>query len=58
MLLGLLSAWGIAARIDDQQTAPWYVSAGQASFLAIYLLYPIWCLQLARHVRLPAELSS
>lgn len=46
MLTGLLAVPGILTRLDDQDAAPWYVVAGQVSWLGTYLLYPIWCLRL------------
>lgn len=48
MLVGLLAVPGVLARVDDQNTAPWYVALAQLSWLGTYLLYPIWCFQLAR----------
>jgi hypothetical protein len=46
MLTGLLAVPGVLTRVDDQDAAPWYVVAGQVSWLGTYLLYPIWCLRL------------
>jgi hypothetical protein len=51
MLAGLLAVPGVLARADDQDASPWYVSVAQLSWLGTYLLYPIWCLRLARTQR-------
>jgi hypothetical protein len=48
MLVGLFAVPGVLARVDDQNTAPWYVTVAQLSWLGTYLLYPIWCFRLAR----------
>jgi hypothetical protein len=48
MIIGLLTAPGVLARIDDPQFAPWYVNAGLFGWLGTYLLYPAWCLWLSR----------
>jgi hypothetical protein len=52
MLVGLLAVPGVVARIDDQNASPWYVFVAQLSWLGTYLLYPIWCFQLARTQRI------
>jgi hypothetical protein len=52
MLVGLLAIPGVLARVDDQSASPWYVVIAQLSWLGTYLLYPIWCLLLARTLRL------
>lgn len=51
MLTGLLSAPGIVAGTDDTSDLAWYVALGNASWLGIYLLYPLWAFRLGRLLR-------
>lgn len=48
MLLGVLGVPGLLAGIDNQAAAPWSVALAQGNWLGTYLLYPAWCLRLAR----------
>jgi uncharacterized membrane protein YeaQ/YmgE (transglycosylase-associated protein family) len=56
MMFGVLAMPGILAGVDDWEASPWYVTASQVSWLGTYLLYPLWCLLLAR-ARRPARVS-
>jgi hypothetical protein len=48
MALGVLAIPGLLAGVDAAETAPWWAHAGFAGGLGWVLLYPIWCLWLAR----------
>jgi hypothetical protein len=48
MLAGVLAVPGLLDRIDDWEPPPWYLSCSQVSWMGTYLLYPIWCVLLAR----------
>lgn len=51
MLLGLAGLPGVLAGVDDWEAASWYVNAGLLGWLGTYVLYPTWCLRVARHLR-------
>jgi hypothetical protein len=48
MLAGVLAVPGLLHRIEDWHLPPWYLSCSQVGWLGTYLLYPIWCVLLAR----------
>lgn len=51
MLLGLAGLPGVLAGVGDWEAAAWYVNAGLLGWLGTYVLYPIWCLRVAGHLR-------
>jgi hypothetical protein len=56
MLLGLAGLPGVFQGVDDWESAAWYVNAAFLGWHGTYLLYPAWCLRLARDARgLPVE---
>ena len=48
MLAGVLAVPSLLNRVDDWEIPPWYLSCSQVSWLGTYVLYPIWCVLLAR----------
>lgn len=48
MALGVLAIPGLLAGVEVAETAPWWAHAGFAGGLGWVLLYPLWCLWLAR----------
>jgi hypothetical protein len=44
MALGVVVLPGIVLRIDDMETAPWWVWLGFIGWLGIYVLYPMWAI--------------
>lgn len=53
MSVGLLVTPGILHRVDVQASASWMVNLGQLGGLGFFILYPIWCFTLRRHLRSP-----
>lgn len=45
MALGIAAVPGILLRIDDMETAPWWVWLGFVGWLGIYVLYPAWAIR-------------
>jgi hypothetical protein len=45
MALGVVVVPGILLRIDDMETAPWWVWLGFVGWLGIYVLYPAWAIR-------------
>jgi hypothetical protein len=48
MLAGVLAVPSLLNRVDVWEIPPWYLSCSQVSWLGTYVLYPIWCVLLAR----------
>ena len=51
MSLGVILLPAIATRVDDADSAPWWVWAGFLGFLGTYVLYPFWVIWFGRVLR-------
>lgn len=50
MLLGFVSAPGIALGVDDMETAPIWVWLGSVGWIGAYVVYPAWAIRLGRAI--------
>jgi hypothetical protein len=50
MAIGFVVLPGVAQRLDDMATAPWWVWIGFVGWLGIFVLYPAWSLWLGREL--------
>jgi hypothetical protein len=48
MASGVVALPGVALRIDDLATAPWWVWLGFAGWIGLYFSYPVWAIWLGR----------
>jgi len=53
MLAGVLAVPSLLNRIENWEVPPWYLSCSQVSWAGTYVLYPIWCVLLARSLGRP-----
>jgi hypothetical protein len=53
MLLGLLAIPAALDGVDDWESAGWYVTLAQVSWLGTYVLYSIWCIRVAAYRSAP-----
>ena len=58
MSVGLLVTPGIFNRVDAQASASWVVNLGQLGGLGFFVLYPIWCFALRRHLLSPTPVKG
>lgn len=58
MSIGILSLPGIALRLDDPATAPWWAWIGILGWLGTYVLYPAWALWLSRQGSLGVDTTG
>lgn len=55
MSLGLILLPAVATRLDDAESAPWWVWTGFLGFLGTYVLYPFWVIWFGRVLPLDRE---
>lgn len=51
MAVGIIAVPGVALRLDDLETAPWWVWVAFVGWLGIFVAYPAWCLWTGRILR-------
>jgi hypothetical protein len=49
MMMGLVGLYGMLLRLDGDNLSPLVMVAG-TSFVAIGILYPVWCLRVGRDI--------
>jgi hypothetical protein len=48
MVVGIIGIAGAAMRIDSMADTPWWLWLYGIGWLGTYVVYPVWCLLLAR----------
>jgi hypothetical protein len=51
MAIGIFALPGVILRLDDLETAPWWVWVAFVGWLGIFVAYPAWCLWTGRTLR-------